>query len=125
MPRHSPRQRIATWSCGLGIILLLLGFRAYRYLPMTEEEIALEKSQQFMISMMREAVHQSDKASIPVTQKLLEELESSSIRNRKTAPFYWHGVISMTLGIFLLSGGCWLWFRNSRKGRWIHDNEDA
>ena len=125
MPRHSPLQRLATWSCGLGIILLLLGFRAYRYIPMTEEETAQEQKLQFMISQKREAVHQSDEASRPMTVTMLEQLENQSIRKRVTPPYYSPGVIGMILGIVLLSGGCWLWFRNSRKGRWIHDNEDA
>jgi hypothetical protein len=126
MNRLTRSEQTASWLIGLGIVLVLIGWRGYRYFPMTPEEAFQEEALQLVVSFQRQALPEVPEEWRESFQQNLETLEKSSLRYRKEKPFRTLGIVGLALGgLCLLLGGI-LWTRSRPAGaKWIRSNDDA
>jgi hypothetical protein len=126
MDRLDARQQLASWMCGIGLLLGAIGYSGARFIPLTplEEKEEYELQHDKLPSAEEKVRHfQSEE-----NKEKVRELRRLSIHARKKPPYELPGVISLTIGGLLLGTGMFLWFRDSRAksaSKWTNRNEDV
>jgi hypothetical protein len=126
MNRLTTVELLASWLIGAGILFLLMGWKAYRFIPMSKEEAIQEEKLQAIIRLTRQAWREVPAEQRSDFKKMIDRLEQMSIRFQRRPPDRDLGTVAMLLGGFGAVFGAIVWFRGRPKGqRWIPWNEDA
>jgi hypothetical protein len=125
MRRLSRREYLSSWCLGIGIVLLLLGVKGIRYIPMTPEEVRAEAELQLQIDRLNALMRQAPPEFRRHLEPTIEEVRRKSIRFHREPPYLTPGRWSLGIGILLIGLGA-IGLRNRpSEGRWVRSNEDV
>lgn len=125
MRRLSRNEYLSSWCLGIGIVLLLLGVKGIRYIPMTPEEAQAEAELQRQIDQLNAIMRQAPPEFRPQFEPTIEAARRSSIRFQREPPYLALGRWSLGIGILLIGLGA-IGLRNRpSEGHWVRSNEDV
>jgi hypothetical protein len=125
MRRLSRSEYLSSWCLGIGIVLLLLGVKGIRYIPMTPEEARAEAELQLQIDRLNALLRQAPLEFRQQFESAIEEARRRSIRFQREPPYLTLGRWGLGIGILLIGLGA-IGLRNRpAEGRWVRSNEDV
>src|SRR5262249_43992586 len=113
MSRRDRSQQIAAWMCGVGVILVLVGYRGMTRLPLTPEEYERQRGvDEFRAGRGRRIEH-----GPPGMQRLLKKSRGAASPGKgRVPPYLTEGRLAFGAGLLLGLAGVVLWYRGGTDG---------